>query len=127
VRIAVLLAFLIACQGDPSSVGERAGKHTMADRNSAMAALSSGLDEAYRALQEKPADTAGALARARTMIAHYYTREEADAFQLHVGSNEWMLYIPADSPPTVWLARTTDHLIVEPDGLSPEARKKVGL
>jgi hypothetical protein len=127
VRIATVLVLLLACKGDPASVGERAGQHTMADRDSAGAALAGGLEEAVSYLKDKPTDTAGALTRARAIIAHYYTQEEADAFQLHVGSGEWMLYIPASKPPTVWLARSQEHLIIDPESLSPEARKKIGL
>jgi len=128
VRVTLLVLLLLACQGDPSSVLERAAKHTLADRNGAMSALSAGLDEAFLWLKDHPSDQAGALAHARPQLGHFFTAEETDAFQLHVGSGELMLYIPTTSGhPSVWLGRTENHLIVEPTGLSPEARAKAGV
>ena len=107
---------------------ESAAKHTQADRTHAMAALSAALDEVYAALKANPADTAGALGRARPKIEKYYTPDEAAAFELWTGSGEWLLYIPTQPhTSTVWLGRTSDHLIVEPDALAPEAKAKVGL
>ena len=107
---------------------ERAAKHTQTDRTHAMAALSAGLDEVYAVLKANPADQATAIARARVQIAKYYTPDEAAAFELWTGSGEWMIYIPtAPHTPTVWLARTTDHLVVEPNALPPDARATVGL
>src|SRR3954467_12477163 len=118
VRTALLL-ILVACQSDSSTVAERAARHTQADRTHAMAALSAGLDAAYLSLQAAPADVAGALAKARPEIARYYSADETGAFQLWTGAGEWMLYIPGGH---VWLARTKEHLVVEPNGLAPEAR-----
>jgi hypothetical protein len=124
----VLLLALIACQSHSGSVRESAAKHTQADRTHAMAALSAALDEVYAVLKANPADTAGALGRARPQIEKYYTPDEAAAFELWTGSGEWLLYIPTQPhTSTVWLARTTDHLVVEPDALPPEAKAKVGL
>ena len=107
---------------------ERASKHTIADRGDAMNALSAGLDVAFAWLKDHPGDQAGALAHARPEVARFYTSDEADAFQLHVAGGELMLYIPtSDNRPGVWLGRTENHLIVEPSGLSAEARAKVGI
>lgn len=93
-----------------------------------MQALSAALDEVYAALKANPADTQGAMTRARVQIAKYYTADETAAFQLWAGPGDWMLYIPTDAhTPTVWLGRTADHLIVEPDNLPPEAKAKIGL
>ena len=126
--IRMLLLGLIACHSDSPTVRETAARHTQADRTHAMAALSGALDEVYGTLKANPADTTRALNRARPEIEKYYTVDEAAAFELWTGSGEWMLYIP--TPPhtsTVWLARTTEHLVVEPDALPPEAKAKVGL
>ena len=110
------------------NVRERAAKHTQSDRTHAMAALSAGLDEIYAVLKANPADTQTALTRARVEIEKYYTADEAAAFELWTGSGEWVLYIPTPPhTPTVWLGRTTDHLIVEPGALPPDAKAKVGL
>ena len=106
---------------------ERAAKHTIADRTDAMAALSAGLDESFAWLKEHPNDTAGALAAAKPQIARYYTPDETDAFQLLAEGGEILLYIPAEERrPGVWLGRTENHLIVEPAGLTPTMRAKIG-
>lgn len=106
---------------------ERAAKHTIADRNSSMAALSAGLDEAFAWLNAHPDDTAGALAKARPQIATFYTSDETNAFQLYVEGGELLLYIPAEERrPAVWLGRTENHLITEPAGLTPAMRAKIG-
>lgn len=99
----------------------------MADRTTAMAALSAGLDEAYLVLKDHPGDTTIALGRARTALERYYTADEAAAFELFATPTELMLYIPTARPPTLWLARTPKHLIVEPGGLSPAAKATLGL
>ncbi len=134
-RATLLLVFLVglvalvACQGDPASVQERAAKHTMADRGHAMAALSAGLDDAYGWLKDHPSDQAGALAAAKAQIGHDYTADETDAFRLHVGNGEYVLYMPPSGAAltSVWLGRTENHLITDPAGLSPEARAKAGI
>jgi hypothetical protein len=126
--LVIAIGFLLACQGDPTSVLERAAKHTLSDRRGAMTALSAGLDEAFLWLKDHPDDRAGALAHARPQIAKFYTSDETGAFQLHTGNGEVVLYIPSSEGRTgVWLGRTENHLIAEPGGLSPEARAKIGI
>lgn len=125
-RLPLIALFVVACQGDPSTVNQRVMNHSMANRAAAMKALSGGLDAAFSWLKDHPSDQAGALARARAQLGTYFTADEADAFRLYAGP-EVMIYLPPDANHvTVWVGRTENHLIVEPSGLSPGARAKVG-